>query len=173
MNSSSRPTIFGIQNPVIVVLLGLAIAGFVTACSGSDSAVGPQSAPGPTSVPAPSGVSGDGLLLSLETVDAGSITGLITDHRGYAVYGALGETPDNLVCVNECTDVWIPLTPREWAVSDRLDLAQYGVMTRPDRTPQVTYRNVPLYLWTGDTEVGITQGSGVAGIWYVLTADGT
>lgn len=157
----------GRHSVALLFSLTLMCVGFATGCSGDDQAA----APGPTPIPAPAGVSGDGQLLSLETVDAGSITGLITDYRGYAVYGALGETPDNLVCVDDCTNTWIPLAPRDAAVSDRLNVADYGVISRPDGTPQVTYKNVPLYLWTGDTEIGITRGSGVAGIWYVLTAD--
>jgi predicted lipoprotein with Yx(FWY)xxD motif len=128
----------------------------------------------PTSIPAPSGIDADGALLTLEVIDGGPATGLvITDHRGFAVYGLAGETVDaGPVCAGDCLDIWIPLRPRDAAVSARLDLSLYGVLERPDGIEQVTYANVPLYLWTGDREVGITGGAGVAGTWFALTSAG-
>jgi len=125
----------------------------------------------PTTIPAPSGVGENGQELTLEVIDGGDTTGLIiTDHRGFAVYGVTGETPTgDPICEGDCLDVWIPVVLRDAAVSSQLDTALFSVWTRPDGIAQAVYADVPLYLWSGDSEVGITGGAGVAGTWFALT----
>jgi len=148
----------------VLIFLVMTVLGL--ACSGADS----SDEASPSNIPAPSGIGSDGEKLTLETVDGGSVTGLvITDHRGFAVYGTTGETADSLICVDDCTRVWIPLAPRDGAVADKLDESLYAVITRPDGIQQVTYAEVPLYLWTGDRRIGITGGAGVAGTWFALS----
>lgn len=128
----------------------------------------------PTAIAGPSGVGPSGEQLTLEVVDGGSTTGLvITDHRGFAVYGVADEAMSGApVCFGTCLDIWIPLTPRDDAVADRLNADLYEVYLRPDGIEQATYAGVPLYLWSGDSDVGITGGAGVAGTWFALTAAG-
>jgi hypothetical protein len=63
----------------------------VASCS-SDSVSQIERAVAPTADPAPAGVGPSGQALTLEVVDGGTATGLvITDHRGFAVYGVTGE----------------------------------------------------------------------------------
>lgn len=128
----------------------------------------------PTSIAAPSGVNDAGTEVVLEVVDGGDATGLvITDRRGFAVYGNTGETVRSLICLDDCTSVWIPLTSDgRTAVADELDPALLGLVERPDGITQVSYAGAPLYLWTGDRSVGVTGGAGIAGTWYALTETG-
>jgi len=156
----------------LLVAAGAAILA-LSGCS-DDSVVQTERAVAPTSIPAPSGVGIDGAMLTLEVIDGGSATGLvITDHRGFVVYGVAGETPGATpVCSGDCLDIWIPLKPRDAAVSPNLDLNLYDVYVRPDGVEQVTYADIPLYLWSGDRQIGITGGAGVAGTWFALTASG-
>jgi predicted lipoprotein with Yx(FWY)xxD motif len=124
-------------------------------------------------IAAPDSTGSDGQELTLAVVDGGQVTGkVITDHRGFAVYGVAGETADELVCLDECTTVWTPLAPRNAAVADELDVSQLTTLRRPDGSEQAVYAGVPLYTWTGDRQVGITGGAGVAGIWFALTETG-
>ena len=142
---------------------------------GDDEAVGSTRLappPAPAAVAPPSGVGPEGESLSLEVVESAGIM-LITDHRGFAVYGNERETPAALVCADaDCTKVWLPLEPRDPAIAARLDRSKFDVILRPDGIEQVVYDQIPLYLWTGDSAVGVPAGSGVAGIWFALTADG-
>lgn len=142
----------------------------LSSCS-SDSVTQTERAVAPTTVPAPDGVGPSGEALTLEVVDGGTSTGLvITDHRGFAVYGVAGEAPEGKpTCFGDCLDIWIPLSPRDLAVSDQLELDLFDVYTRPEGFDQVVYAGVPLYLWSGDNEIGITGGAGVAGTWFALT----
>ena len=150
-----------------------AIILLLSGCS-DDSVAQTERVIAPTSIPAPSGVGADGAMLTLEVLDGGPETGLvITDHRGFVVYGVAGETADaEPVCSGDCLDIWIPLEPRDAAVAANLDLSLYDVYLRPDGIEQVTYGDVPLYLWSGDRDIGITGGAGVAGTWFALTAAG-
>jgi predicted lipoprotein with Yx(FWY)xxD motif len=46
---------------------------------------------------------------------------------------------------------------------------------RSDGKPQVTYNGHPLYLFSGDSNSGDTNGEGISafgGIWYALSATG-
>lgn len=142
----------------------------VSACS-SDSAAEVERAVAPTAIPAPSGVGANGEELTLEVLDGGDATGLvITDHRGFVVYGVAGETTTgDPTCTGDCLDVWIPLAPRDAAVSSRLDADLFEIWSRPDGFDQAAYAGVPLYLWSGDSEIGITGGAGVAGTWFALS----
>ena len=156
---------------LVIVAFGLAV---IFGC-GADEAVGstrPAPLPAPAAVAPPAGIGPAGESLSLEVVDSAGIM-LITDHRGFVVYGNDRETSEVLFCVDaDCTDAWPPLEPRDPAIAEGLDRSKYEVMARPDGIEQVVYDGVPLYLWTGDSTVGVPAGSGVAGIWFALTADG-
>ncbi len=153
------------------VVVSVLVVMLVAACSG-DATSQAERTVAPTPIPAPAGVTSDGAELTLAVVDGGPATGLvITDHRGFAVYGVTGETTGELICVDDCLAVWIPVAPREAAVAGELDTSRYGSFTRPDGIEQATYADIPLYLWTGDREIGITGGAGVAGTWFALTAE--
>lgn len=148
------------------------VALLVTSC-GSDAVSDAERVAQPTAIAAPSGLSSDGEQLTLEVVNGGTTTGLVlTDHRGFAVYGLTGESATEIICDDDCTAVWIPLVPRGGGVATGLDADQYSIIERADGSAQAAYGGVPLYLWSGDTEIGVTGGAGVAGTWFALTATG-
>jgi hypothetical protein len=47
-----------------------------------------------------------------------------------------------------------------------------GSLTRPDGRLQVTYRGLPLYRFSGDTEAGDVNGQGFGGTWHALRPSG-
>jgi len=150
----------------------LSLAILLTACGG-DAVSEADRVVEPTPIAAPSGVGSDGEPLTLEVIDGGPATGLVlTDYRGFAVYGVTGETADEFICDADCATVWIPLTPRAGDVASALDATKYSLVERPDGSAQAAYDGIPLYLWTGDSKVGITGGAGVAGTWFALTEVG-
>jgi len=154
-----------VARPLITVLLVALVA---LGCSNPTRTE--ERAAGPTSIPAPAGVATDGEPLALEVLDGGDVTGLIiTDVEGMAVYGTTGETVDNFVCTGDCFDVWIPVESDATAIAEELDPALFGSVLRPGGITQLTYAGVPLYRWSGDKEVGITGGAGIAGTWFALS----
>jgi Secreted repeat of unknown function len=47
-----------------------------------------------------------------------------------------------------------------------------GTIERPDGRLQVTYRGLPLYRFSGDTEAGDVNGQGIGGTWHALRPSG-
>lgn len=160
---------------VTALLLAALVILISGACSGSDDPIAAgRDAPDarPTGVPAPAGVGPNGEVLTLEVVTVDGFA-IVTDNRGMAVYGNERDTPDSIFCVDpDCEAAWPPLRPADAFISSLLDVTQYSVTTRPDGTAQVVYAGHPLYLWSGDSRVGIPGGAGVAGIWFALTPNG-
>ncbi len=155
-----------------LALVAASVLALLTGCSGSAAQGQSTRQAAATTVPAPEAQSESGEQLTLTTVPLESGALLVTDHRGYAVYGNRQETPEELQCVDaECTASWIPLAPRHCAVGPALDLDQYAVVSRPDGSEQVTYDGVALYVWSGDGAVGVPAGDGVAGIWFAVSVE--
>ena len=48
---------------------------------------------------------------------------------------------------------------------------QFAVIVRDDGSRQVTYEGAPLYLFTGDSAPGQTNGHGVGDVWFVAAQD--
>lgn len=169
MPRTALPTrLLGIIAALIVASLAL------TACGGAETVGAERVAPEPlpTPIPAPTGTGPNGEQMSLEVVDVADLA-LITDSSGMAVYGNDRDTLEQIFCIEtDCTSVWVPLQPRDAFISARLDANLYQVVARPDGIEQVAYDGTPLYTWTGDSRVGYPQGSGIAGIWFALTAEG-
>ena len=52
------------------------------------------------------------------------------------------------------------------------DDSKLGTTMRDDGTTQVTYAGHPVYLYSGDSAAGDTNGQGIGGVWFAVTADG-
>ena len=53
-----------------------------------------------------------------------------------------------------------------------VDESLYGTVERRDGTQQVTYRDLPLYRFSGDKAEGDIQGQGLSDVWWVVDASG-
>jgi predicted lipoprotein with Yx(FWY)xxD motif len=144
----------------LAVLVATALG--LTACGGgSDSGATPTTASGS---PATIGVA-DG--------DLGKI---LIDSRGRTLYLFRKDSGTKSACFGKCAVNWPPLRvsgrPSEGSGANP---ALVGTTARPDGNPQVTYNGHPLYLFSGDSSSGNTNGEGInafGGIWYALSASG-
>src|SRR5205085_4862425 len=50
--------------------------------------------------------------------------------------------------------------------------AGLGSLEPSDREPQVTYRGMPLYRYSGDEKAGDVKGQGVGGVWHAIAPSG-
>jgi len=74
-----------------------------------------------------------------------------------------GDSPNRSTCTDECAEIWPPALLPEGS-----ELGQnYALFRRNDGTMQIAYKGRPLYLYSGDTRVGDTNGDGIGGIWSV------
>ncbi len=101
------------------------------------------------------------------SLDTGNGVHLV-DIRGMSLYVSLNDTRGKSNCDEECQKVWKPLVATGQIIagagvsSDRL-----GVIILPNGSRQVTYANVPLYLYSKDLKTGDINGQGLNGTWFL------
>ena len=96
--------------------------------------------------------------------------------RGRTLYLFRADSGTNSACSGACAAAWPPLvTPGKLTAGTGVKQSLLGTTKRGNGAEQVTYGGHPLYLFTGDTAAGQTngQGSGAFGApWYVLSPTG-
>ncbi|MGZ4412157.1 MAG: COG4315 family predicted lipoprotein, partial [Gaiellaceae bacterium] len=98
---------------------------------------------------------------------------VLTDSRGMTLYLYTPDTAGTSTCYGQCASFWPPLLAKGGVVAGTgVNQSLLGVTQRTDGSLQVTYNQHPLYFFVKDTKGGDTNGEGVGGIWYVLSAAG-
>ncbi|GAA2199295.1 hypothetical protein [Sinomonas flava] len=114
---------------------------------------------------------GGGAELKTTTVGGQKI---IVDEKGMTVYYYTRDSKGATVsaCTGGCIALWPPVISSE---SPKLDgiTATVGSIKTPDGKNQVTLNGMPIYYYQKDTGPGQVNGQAVAGVWYVVGADGT
>lgn len=153
----------------ISLLVATALA--LSACGGGDDSTDPVS---------PAAAAG-----AAETVSIASVEGVgdvLVDADGAALYTSDPEADGDVLCVDACAAIWVPLTLPASADGptggDGLD-ERLGVVMRPDGSEQVSLDGKPLYSFVEDPEPGAVTGDGFADtfagtefVWHVATASG-
>jgi predicted lipoprotein with Yx(FWY)xxD motif len=108
--------------------------------------------------------------------DAGSV---LVDSAGQALYTSDEEADSDVLCTDECTSFWIPLTMDAGAPTGDAVSGELGIAERPDGTRQVTLDGRRLYTFVED-EPGEVTGDGFSDAfggqqftWHVVGADGS
>ena len=101
---------------------------------------------------------------------------VVADGNGRTLYLFEKDTATRSACSGTCAVYWPPLLTGGGAVVAKgVQRSLLGTIRRPDGTRQVSYAGHPLYLFSGDTGRGQTNGEGLhdfgAG-WYALTPSG-
>ena len=65
-------------------------------------------------------------------------------------------------CTGSCAAAWPPV-PSEHASGE-----YYGSISRTDGTQQLTYKNKPVYYYSGDQKPGDRYGDNVDGVWHAI-----
>ena len=158
--------------PTTLAAAGSATAGSPTTSRPSGNAptrTTVASQPATTAAPAPSPTTTpSGTVVS--STNNSSYGQILVDAHGRTLYLF---TPDDGMsapqCTGSCAQTWPPLkasgAPKaEGSAKQSLLGVEAG---------QVTYNGHPLYLYSGDSAPGQTNGEGVGGIWYVINTDGS
>jgi predicted lipoprotein with Yx(FWY)xxD motif len=128
--------------PAAVVAAG----GVLAACgSGSSSANSPS-----TSTPA-----GNAMTVSVKQVDG--VGRVLVDGSGKVLYSSDQEADGKVRCDGACTSFWTPLAPGAGSTGPTSQVANLGVIQRPDGKMQVTENGKPLYSFNLDSP-GSTKG---------------
>jgi predicted lipoprotein with Yx(FWY)xxD motif len=161
MTSKSRigvlATVAGV--PLIAVAIG--------ACGSSG---GSQAA---TPVP-PKTSSGRAATVGLES--DGTLGKILVDARGRTLYLFKKDSGGTSACASACASAWPPLRASGRPLAGPgLTASKLGTAARPDGKPQVSYNGHPLYLYTGDTKLGQTNGQGLTAFgaaWFTVSGTG-
>lgn len=113
---------------------------------------------------------GAAVSVKLGTTSLGEV---LVDGEGNTLYVFKKDTKDTSACVDACTKAWPPLAGSSVTPGSGLDAADFGTITRPDGTTQITFYGQPLYTFSGDAKPGDTTGQGTGSVWFVVGKDGT
>ena len=147
------------KRPVLAMLAVMVMAVALAACgkSASHKLAASSSATSTTAVSA-----------GAINVSNSALGKILVDAQGRTLYHNTKESASVIVCTGSCASTWPPLVaPGALAAGVPGAL---GTVSRPDGTTGVTYGGEPLYRFSGDSAPGDTNGQGVGGVWFVVTA---
>jgi predicted lipoprotein with Yx(FWY)xxD motif len=145
----------------------------VAACNGTAATPVPTTAPTPTpaATPTPSPAP------TLSTTVALAPAGFFVGSNGMTLYTFDNDTLGTSNCTSaQCAGNWPALILPggvQLTVGAGLQAADFAFITRADGGQQVTFKNIPLYNFAGDSAVGDTNGEGVGGVWHTATMAST
>jgi predicted lipoprotein with Yx(FWY)xxD motif len=101
---------------------------------------------------------------------------ILVNSQGHTLYLFGKDAGTKSACYGACAQNWPPLrSTRKPTARSGADASLLGTTMRTDGRAQVTYNGHPLYLFSGDSSSGNTNGEGInafGGIWYALSASG-
>jgi len=93
---------------------------------------------------------------------------ILTDGTGMSLYFFANDKDTvTSACTGGCTTIWPTFYADSLTIGAGLDPKDFGKITRPDSTLQITYKGWPLYYYSGDNTAGDVNGEGFKGIWFV------
>jgi predicted lipoprotein with Yx(FWY)xxD motif len=104
---------------------------------------------------------------AISTTDKGGKTVLV-DSDGMTLYALSSEKGGKFACTDaKCLAAWKP-------VDEGGDVEGLGTVKRPDGDEQATYKDEPLYTFSGDKSKDDVKGDGIkdVGVWHAVTVSG-
>jgi predicted lipoprotein with Yx(FWY)xxD motif len=157
--------------PAVIVTAGAVAA----ACSSTSSTTPPAASSTSTSSGAStSSTAATTTAAILHDARVGSLGLVLTNAKGLTVYRYTPDKPNVSNCTGSCASVWPPVTvPAGTKVTAVSGVnGTLGTIMRSDGTTQVTFNEMPLYTFAGDSKAGQANGQGVSGIWFVISPTG-
>jgi predicted lipoprotein with Yx(FWY)xxD motif len=152
----------------LALLAGLALA--LAACSGGEPAT--PSGTG-AEAPAPPSTAAPAESQAAVTAAESSLGQTLVDAEGRTLYAFTKDKGGKSTCYGDCEATWPALTVQgSPEAGDGAQSSLLATTNRDDGSAQVTYKGMPLYLFSGDQQPGDTNGQGVGGVWFAVTPDG-
>lgn len=116
------------------------------------------------------GKTGDALSLAADA----KLGKVLVDSQGRTLYRFDKDSawPMKFGCLDACLNTWKPAAPVEKEKVSGIPAALVGSVKRPDGSQQLTIDCWPVYLFTGDTAPGQTNGHGKQGLWFAVDGAG-
>jgi len=160
-----------------LVVFGLVLAMVVSACGGTTTTASTQSTPtsAPTTAPAPTSTPTAASTFTVQTAQAtvnGKAVTILTDAQGRTLYYFTPDTASKTVCTGSCAQAWPPLLFTGTGKPSASTTLPGELEVYPNANgKQVIYNDHPLYIYSGDSAAGQTNGEGLFGKWFVATTD--
>jgi predicted lipoprotein with Yx(FWY)xxD motif len=124
---------------------------------------------GTTTAPPASGGSSTATVQMAST----SLGSTLTNADGRTLYLFEQDTGTDSTCTGSCAATWPALTVSgQPTAGTGLDASRLGTTMRSDGKTQVTYNGHPVYIYSGDSAAGDTNGQGIGGVWFAMGANG-
>ncbi len=151
-----------------LVALGALLLG---ACgSSASSSASTTTAPPSGTSPSSSASGGGAATVASRSSSYGTI---LVNGSGMVLYLNVDDTATHSACTGACTTIWPPLTTSGSPVAGAgVTQSLLSTKTLSGGTKQVVYDGHPLYTYSADQTPGATQGQGIEGIWFVVSAAG-
>jgi len=108
---------------------------------------------------------------TLEIADNTDLGKIITDTEGRTLYVFAKDVEGNSTCSGGCLNSWPIFYKEELDFGAGINPADVGVITRADGSKQNTFKGWPMYYFSGDKEIGDTNGEAASGVWFVAKPD--
>ncbi len=110
-------------------------------------------------------------LSSAFTIDIGSneqIGKYLVNEKGMTLYYFDNDRPKSSTCYESCATAWPPFYAEWIDIPEKMSCEDLGEIGRVDGIYQTTYKNRPLYLYSGDNKPGDINGEGMNGAWFAM-----
>ena len=93
---------------------------------------------------------------------------ILADTNGLTLYTFDLDESGVSNCHGGCLSVWPP-----FLVADGTEVtAPFGLIVRPSGQLQVTFNDLPLYFFVGDSKEGDILGDNLNGVWHIIVTEG-
>ena len=146
-----------------LLVLGAGGALMLAGCSSTRMSAAPSPSSTSSIVTPSSTPVGGAVTITLAATSQGAA---LAGPNGHVLYIYDADTATTSNCTGGCSLTWPPLvgTPQP---SAGLDDSEFGTITRPDGSKQVTYDHRPLYYYAKDADSEGVYGDGVHGMWHL------
>jgi predicted lipoprotein with Yx(FWY)xxD motif len=152
----------------LALLAGLALT--LAACGGGQPATPSGSGAEAPASPSPAAPAESQAAIAAAS---GSLGETLVDADGRTLYAFTKDRNGKSTCYGDCEATWPALKVEGApAASDGVQASLLATTDRKDGSAQVTYKGMPLYLFSGDQQPGDTNGQGVGGVWFAVTPAG-
>src|SRR5690606_20198447 len=94
----------------------------------------------------------------------------LVNETGFALYYYQNDSSVHgmSTCNGDCAKLWPPFYVENLTVPESLNLFNFATIERADGSKQTTFKNWPLYLYSGDGSAGDVRGNGLDDLWHVV-----
>lgn len=152
------------------VVISIAICSLVLAACGADEPE-PAAEGEPDQVEEPEEEPETDATVAVADSDLGSI---LVDADGNTLYMFVpDQEAGEPTCYDDCAAAWPALeADGDPVAGEGVDASLLGTAERTDGSVQVTYNDLPLYLFSGDEAAGDTNGQGLNDVWWAVSPSG-